>query len=282
MAAMRAAPECAVQKETIKMETSGKLAWKLRSLEDENLLELLAGHHISQLFLDWKVLREFNADSNFSTRQAKMILDQYGFHVDSFHSIHGCPHDLGETDARLRSQAVSRHKAVIAAASELNSYSVVFHIADTFSRQSCSAACSSIQALLPWAQTHGVVMALENMKVPYYGSRPEEITFFMNEFDHPNLRICFDVGHANISGGIFPVMDEFKNSIAAVHVHDNHGEADEHLPLGLGNIPWGEVFRCLARRGYSRRFSCESRPAKNMGWDYAIRQSVQTFYSVGP
>ena len=41
------------------------------------------------------------------------------------------------------------------------------------------------------------------------------------------------------------------------HVHDNHGERDEHLPVGNGTVPWKKVI--AAFNGYKGRIVTESR-----------------------
>ena len=42
-----------------------------------------------------------------------------------------------------------------------------------------------------------------------------------------------------------------------MHVHDNMGEMDEHLPVGKGTIDFPKVLRNLS--GYSGRYVIESR-----------------------
>jgi sugar phosphate isomerase/epimerase len=33
-----------------------------------------------------------------------------------------------------------------------------------------------------------------------------------------------------------------------IHLHDNHGEADEHLPLGQGDIDFASLFSLLEKK----------------------------------
>lgn len=42
-----------------------------------------------------------------------------------------------------------------------------------------------------------------------------------------------------------------------LHVHDNHGERDEHLPVGNGTVPWKKVVQAL--RDYEGRIVTEAR-----------------------
>ena len=43
----------------------------------------------------------------------------------------------------------------------------------------------------------------------------------------------------------------------SLHVHDNHGEADEHLIPGLGTIQWPPVLKALERINYAGPFMME-------------------------
>ena len=36
---------------------------------------------------------------------------------------------------------------------------------------------------------------------------------------------------------------------ADIHLHDNHGESDEHLPIGNGSIDFEPIFRTIEERG---------------------------------
>lgn len=64
------------------------------------------------------------------------------------------------------------------------------------------------------------------------------------------LGICIDTGHANLSytqDGVPPVrfVEELRETIVEVHVHDNDGEADQHLPPGDGTLDWPPLLAAL-------------------------------------
>jgi len=48
-----------------------------------------------------------------------------------------------------------------------------------------------------------------------------------------------------------------KERFANVHVHDNMGERDQHLPVGDGNIDFKQVLKQLS--GYDGRYVIEAR-----------------------
>jgi sugar phosphate isomerase/epimerase len=57
------------------------------------------------------------------------------------------------------------------------------------------------------------------------------------------LRVCWDCGHSNVFGELTP--SEWIQRLAGVtpyaHWNDNFGDRDSELPLGEGNIDWGEI-----------------------------------------
>jgi sugar phosphate isomerase/epimerase len=58
---------------------------------------------------------------------------------------------------------------------------------------------------------------------------------------------CLDIGHAHCYSNT-PVLnwiEKLGTRIAYVHLHDNDGTGDQHLPIGEGNIPFKEVFNAL-------------------------------------
>lgn len=74
----------------------------------------------------------------------------------------------------------------------------------------------------------------------------------------PELGACLDLGHLHTVG------ENPKAYVAAlgerlihVHLHDNQGEWDEHLPVGAGSAPWREALAHLACCGYRGRIVLE-------------------------
>jgi sugar phosphate isomerase/epimerase len=60
--------------------------------------------------------------------------------------------------------------------------------------------------------------------------------------------ILIDVGHAYVNGWNIPrLIEKLGGKIKAFHIHDNHGTADEHLPLGRGDVPADMIFQIWRR-----------------------------------
>ena len=74
-----------------------------------------------------------------------------------------------------------------------------------------------------------------------------------------DLKFCFDVGHAHIEDGVELSFETMRDLVAAIHVHDNHGEKDEHLAPYSGNIDWDAALGAIASPENSLPFVLELR-----------------------
>ncbi|MBI5148249.1 sugar phosphate isomerase/epimerase [Candidatus Pacearchaeota archaeon] len=71
------------------------------------------------------------------------------------------------------------------------------------------------------------------------------------------LYFHLDVGHANLfKKKITDFIKKFHKKIRHVHLHDNHGEKDEHFPIGKGDINFKKVINEL-RKYYNGTITLE-------------------------
>jgi sugar phosphate isomerase/epimerase len=75
--------------------------------------------------------------------------------------------------------------------------------------------------------------------------------------DGTEMKICFDIGHANTVNQIDDIIDALGDRIANIHIHDNTGSNDDHMTIGDGNIDFKKVLSRLSR--YKGRYIIESR-----------------------
>ncbi len=96
------------------------------------------------------------------------------------------------------------------------------------------------------AEDAGIKLCLENdPKSPFlYLWDLSEWGKWLEELDMPGT---LDLGHTWISHGekAMELVPGISPRIAVVHASDNHGERDEHLPLGAGDIPVRELLGML-------------------------------------
>ncbi len=113
----------------------------------------------------------------------------------------------------------------------------------------------ALRILDSFSQDLGVKVALENMpRSPFsMATTPEAL---LELIEGTELGICLDVGHANTMGKLKDFV-KLKKRIINLHVHDNKGETDEHLPIGDGTVDFPWLLRSLS--GYQGRYVIESR-----------------------
>jgi len=110
----------------------------------------------------------------------------------------------------------------------------------------------SLKFLSAQAVSAGVTIALEN------GWNGENHPLISNVDEHaqlidcvssPALKAFFDIGHANTFGvDLTAYLVRLKPYLAGIHLHDNSGARDEHLPPGKGTIGKADFQRCFDAR----------------------------------
>lgn len=87
-------------------------------------------------------------------------------------------------------------------------------------------------------------IALENI----YERSPDTLLSLVDEIDSARLGHCFDIGHWNLFGRI-PLetwLSQIGPRLFHLHLHDNTGTGDDHLPVGDGNIDFDQLFSLVS------------------------------------
>lgn len=80
---------------------------------------------------------------------------------------------------------------------------------------------------------------LENI----FEEEPMSFIELFGRFEGKNLFYCFDSGHFNLFSKV-PLdrwLVPLKGRLREMHLHDNHGKKDDHLPIGRGTFPFREL-----------------------------------------
>jgi len=118
-----------------------------------------------------------------------------------------------------------------------------------------------IRELARYAERMGVILGLENMpfslyedgevlEAPHFGRTKREFMDFLLNVEMNNLRMTYDVGHANTICQPADYVKGIVNLIAHIHIHDNDGRYDQHAPLGVGTVNFQLLFKILDSEGY--------------------------------
>jgi len=113
----------------------------------------------------------------------------------------------------------------------------------------------SLRRLETTSRDLGITVALENMpRSPFaMATDPDTLKELIEDIE---MSICFDIGHANTMGLIDEFLD-LKDRFVNIHIHDNMGATDEHLPIGKGTVDFPKILDRLI--GYTGRYVIESK-----------------------
>lgn len=95
--------------------------------------------------------------------------------------------------------------------------------------------------LIEEAAAQGCLLALENI----FERAPDTLQALLEGLDSPWLGHCFDVGHWRLFSrvGLEEWFDALGSRTLHLHLHDNHGQSDAHLPVGEGDIDFAALLR---------------------------------------
>ena len=163
----------------------------------------------------------------------------------------GQPLSICEVERVRRVEAMDELKRAIDVAEELPFSRMIFHMGgsrETADPRKRDAAFSSLEHLILHAKHLGVTICVENT-TSEMGS-PSYLRSFVDETRLSDLRFNFDIGHAHLADGaeenrISEAFEPLRELVAGAHIHDNHGEKDEHLPPYEGTIDWPAAVKLL-------------------------------------
>ena len=112
--------------------------------------------------------------------------------------------------------------------------------------------------LIPYAEKYNIKIAIENI-VGSVTETPEGLLELVNSLDNGVITVCYDVGHANISGqDPADMIRKIGKYIGCTHIHDNDGIHDLHTLPYHGKIDWESVMRAFAEVGYEGNLNYEA------------------------
>ena len=174
----------------------------------------------------------------------KAVLNAYqGVLMQSMHAAF-VDINYSSNDIRIREVSRTRVEMSIETGKKLGVSNVVVHTC-------CHPVMVNQSVIDIWCETTAdyLRMIAEKYQVKIFVENtldinPDILKRLMEIADHKCLGVCLDVGHANLSK--VPVskwMEELKPYIGYLHLNDNFGTYDEHLPIGAGAIDWTGLYR---------------------------------------
>lgn len=214
-----------------------------------------AGFHGVQIFCSGYHFNYRDADS------VRELADWFGDHkmkLDSLHAPNSRDRSPGrESSSTLsicdpervrRLDAVDEIKRALDVAEVMHFPLMVLHLGggrEEDNPRVWDAAFTSLEHLTVFAKQRGVTLALEN--TPGELATPAKLRHFIEDTRIGGLKLCFDVGHAHMDGEALSGAEILKDFAITAHIHDNHGEKDEHLLPYTGSIEWEKLLAALPK-----------------------------------
>jgi sugar phosphate isomerase/epimerase len=145
-----------------------------------------------------------------------------------------------------RIDAMDEIKRALEAAEHIPLRYLIVHLGernDTWSQRTIEFAHTALEHLAAFAGPLGVRLLVENLLSE--ATTPQHLVTILELGHLDNIGVCLDLGHAHITVGTTDAIATLGKRIASVHVHDNHGEKDEHLWPGAGTIDWPGTAKAL-------------------------------------
>jgi len=157
-----------------------------------------------------------------------------------------------EPERRHREAAIDEIKRALELSDHVSLSYVVMHLGnpkDAFSPVAFEYAYAAISQIRAFA---GVDVMIEN--IPNEISTIDRIEEFKKVAELQGVGICYDTGHGHLQG----ITSGFEHA-RTTHVHDNHGEKDEHLWPFEGTLHWPRLIENLVLAKYKGPFVFETR-----------------------
>lgn len=121
---------------------------------------------------------------------------------------------------------------------------------------------NNLAAAADMARDHDVTILIEPINpidMPgYFLTRPEDALRVIEEIDRPNLKLQYDVYHAQMERGA--LTDTLEQAMAVIGHVQIAGVPGRHEPDQQGEINWRYIYDLLDAHGYAGWVGCEYRP----------------------
>jgi sugar phosphate isomerase/epimerase len=180
-------------------------------------------------------------------------------------TVHGPFMDLspGGVDRRVKEVTFDRLSKTIGLALFFKPKAIVFHPGyerlkfDGNVKLWLESSLQTWRPLVKEAEELGLTLAIENV----FEESPDPLKALLEEIGSTHFRFCFDTGHYHaFTLAKTPLPEWFEalgKYMVEVHLHDNHREMDEHLPIGEGNFDFDQFFKLLSQYGLNPIYTLE-------------------------
>lgn len=241
----------------------------------EDLVDIAIANGLS--WLEFKFDPPFSFESYVDSVDA-MRIRRIGQERGIGYSMHAPYYEvnIGSLNDRIREASVDEVLRSVRLAEQLGCRYLTIHgghigkeVRREYLQLSQSLTMASLCAINSRCREAGITMCVENRNAAStdaskVGTRPEELAAMCSEIGD-DVGITLDIGHANVSGmdPLDFVLRTGPELIRLMHVHDNNGKADQHLPVGSGSIDFVGIASTYKARGWTFPLCAESKTVEN-------------------
>ena len=218
--------------------------WPFLSLKERFATYQRVGFH--SLMLWW-------GDGEKETRKERIALaKEYNLHIENVHA------EMEHSNSLWKPGPYGEQKAneLIEAIKDCDTHDIrcmVIHLTNGDSPPDIShIGLNRIEMLIENAIKYNVVLAIENVRTD------KHIRYILDNYKDKHIAFCYDTGHANLWCKETDWLSLYADRLAAVHLHDNNGNEDEHaIPL-TGAINWTAMMQAINKSSYDGCLSLET------------------------
>jgi sugar phosphate isomerase/epimerase len=211
-----------------------------------------ARHHFD--YTDRAAVRDiadwFRSTGVFATLHQPLYISD---RADAQWSRHVAPNlNLIDPEKSRRISAMDEVKRALESAEQIPITACTLHLGekgDAWNLRALENSLTAIEHLKAFAHPLGVRILLEDLQNEI--TTPEHLLEIVRVGHFDRVGVCLDVGHAHLAApennvGIDAAFELLKPRIAQLHLHDNHGQKDEHCWPGDGSIDWTNAAKHIA------------------------------------
>ena len=199
---------------------------------------------------------------HFDVRQPAQIdavterLRRHHLRAVSIHAPFGAALDLADPQEAHRRGAIGAISAAALAIKRLGGHIVVVHPSDLprHAHDVPARLADSARGLAEVSRScrqENLTLAIESPLPHLIGGHPDEFQWLLNRV--ADAGVCLDTGHIALGRQWDRFLAVSTGRLVHVHVSDNHGHRDDHLPPGDGTLDWhaiGQSLRDVDYRGW--------------------------------
>lgn len=209
-------------------------------------------------------------------------------------SIHAPCFDLNTAsiNPRIREEVFKNYIGSLKLAKKVGANAVVVHLGNRSDMKveqenSLNWSIDIIKRVLRTAEEYKICLLLENTD---YGNLSiinniEQLKKIIQGFNSPFLKAVLDTGHANLKGIEMPQLIKILGKrLGSLHISDNKGDKDSHLPPGKGVINFKSIFDALENIKFNGtailEIYDENYPLKALEWSISYIESISPYCQI--